>query len=376
MLLIENYFIFIVVVSAIVDNLPVIKHVLRNEAVFGVVKLRFKIYVLCKLPFPYFSYVIRVFNDVTSFCLQTNIEIKMIHAAADMESSEKDKCLYVSDLVEKCVWKIDRELDDQYKSVKWLTLDDNESFSMSVSSDGHLHLLKALSCILTTYGSAAELLCSIKLLSGIQNPRRAMETAIGNFIILHQLMEKEEIRESKSSERNTDLRWVVSEVTRDGQIAIRRFIASNSKQLTDPRCLSIDSDGRVFVADRESKLILLDSDLKWIQTLSRVNELKEDENEIRWPRSLFYDEEEKQLLVGSELHLGGTAYTFSRIQTHLSFKESDIQISNLRCPIYLNNLLINFFNKIVYNVTLYLTHKKVEIKYDSAHFHSALLLVW
>ena len=53
-------------------------------------------------------------EDREPFSLQNDIEIKEIKQPVDVVSSEKENCLYVSDAEEKCVWKMTREIDNQY----------------------------------------------------------------------------------------------------------------------------------------------------------------------------------------------------------------------------------------------------------------------
>src|SRR6218665_3255810 len=103
--------------------------------------------------------------------------------------------------------------------------------------------------ILMIYGSDAVLIRSIHLPTDIEHPVHAVETSIGNFIILHLWEEK---AEHWSSVRAHEMSyWVVSEVTRDGQEVIQRFIpAHEAQKLNYPRYISLDSDDRVFVAGR------------------------------------------------------------------------------------------------------------------------------
>ena len=110
---------------------------------------------------------------------------------------------------------------------------------------------------------------------------------------------EEEKGESGSSGRKRVMKWGISELTRDGQMVIRRFIPSNeTQQLNDPHYLSLDSDDQVFVADNENdRVILLDSDLKWNRILCPTKE-ETEETKIRRPWRLCYDEEKKQLIVG------------------------------------------------------------------------------
>ena len=79
--------------------------------------------------------------------------------------------------------------------------------------------------------------------------------------------------------------FVVSELTRDGLMVIRRFIpSSETQQLDSFSHLSIDSDDRVFVADvYRNRVILLDSDLKLNRILCPTKEEKEKQI-IKWPR--------------------------------------------------------------------------------------------
>ena len=128
-----------------------------------------------------------------------------------------------------------------------------------------------------------------------------METPFGNFIILHLWKENED---------ENVMEWVVSELTRDGQMVICRFIPSNeTQQLKNPMYLSLGSDDRVFVTDYTSgRVILLDSDLKWNRILCPS---KEKYTNTQQPLRLFYDEEEKQLIVGG--YYGVTVFTLGTL---------------------------------------------------------------
>ena len=302
-------YLFILVVCPISINFTQRIEIGRNEDVRGVTKLRNEIYVLCASS-PSSSDVIRVFEDRIPFLLQKTIEVKEIKYPRGIGSTDKGNCLYVCDSEEKCVWKMTRETDDQHKIIKWLTTD-YEPYTLSVSSDGQL-LVVNLSSILMIYGSDAELIRSIQLPRDIENPFHAVETSIGNFIIIHEWVEEEK-RESGSSGREETM-WGVSELTRDGQMVIRRFISSNeTQQLNNPQYLSIDSDDQVFVADTWNvRVILLDSDLKWNRILCPTKE-ETEETKIRRPRRLCFDDEKKQLIVvGGLLGEGVNVYTLSR----------------------------------------------------------------
>ena len=104
---------------------------------------------------------------------------------------------------------------------------------------------------------------------------------------------------------------IISELTRDGQMVIRRFILSGeTQQLNDCKYLLFDSDDRVFLA-RNHRVILLDSDLKWNQILCPTKKDEKEQN-IQWPCSLFYDEELKRLIVSEYFEGHINVYTLSR----------------------------------------------------------------
>jgi len=267
----------------------------ENEGIWGVTKLRNEIYVLFDTGYSPDVFRIRVFEDRYPFHLQTKIKGEEIRDSTDIVSSEKENCLYFSDTETKCVFKLTREKDDQHKIIKWLTTDYRPE-TMSVSRDGELLMINRLSHSLMIYGSDAELIRSIPLTRYIKDLYHAVETSIGNFIIMNR-QETEKDKHKHWSEIRKDVSnrgYDVSELTRDGQMVIRRFIPSIKTQQLAHNCyLSIDSDDRVFVADPvNDRVILLDSDLKWNRILCPTGEEKEEQ------RRLFYDEEMKQLIVG------------------------------------------------------------------------------
>src|SRR6218665_1387976 len=228
-----------------------------------------------------------------------------------MVSSEKENCLYIFEGWNQCIWKIKKGINDQFTIAKWLTTD-YKPMALSVSCDGQLLVVKVPSSTLMVYGSEAELITSIQLQNDIVNPRHAVETSIGNFIILHQCVQED--RRMMGSRGNTlGLRWVVSEVTRDGQMVIRRFSPSNdSQELNAAEYILLDSDDRVFVADtRNDRVVLLNSNLKWNRILcqSRVFEEKQEEHRIPRPWKLCYDEDNKEVFVGCDKYSEGNLYT-------------------------------------------------------------------
>lgn len=126
------------------------------------------------------------------------------------------------------------------------------------------------------YGSDAELIRSIQLPAEIAPHRQAVETSFGNVIVIHKWTDDKDA-ESEPNIFERVIKWIVSELSSDGQMVIRRFIPSTETQkLNFPTYLSLDSDDRVFVTDdTNNRIILLDSDLEW----NKVNYPKREQNE-------------------------------------------------------------------------------------------------
>lgn len=239
-------------------------------------KLRNEIYVLFRIKSnSRFTYRIHIFDDRHPFNLQNKVETKETEDPADIASSEKEQCLYVSYPSGKCVWKITRDSNNQHNIIKWLTTD-YAPFNLTVSKyDQSLVILS--SSALMIYGSNAELIRSIQLPKEIAHHRHAVETSFGNIIIIHKWTDEKEV-ESQLNILQRERRWIVSELTSDGQVVIRRFIPLNETQkLNFPTYFELDSDERVFVSDDlNRRVILLDSDLEWIHIICPTHEKNED----------------------------------------------------------------------------------------------------
>jgi len=269
--------------------------------------MRNEIYVLCQT---YLFHGIRVFEDQHPFRLQKKIHLKDDDLSSDIGSSENENCVYVSYLLETCVWKVVRKTNGKYKITKWLVID-YQPLTLSVLSNGHLLIVGDSLSKLMIYGLDAEFIRSIQLERDIEHPMHAVETSVGNFVILHRWLEEGK-QKSESNGKEKVIKWGIYEQTRDGQVVNRRFVPAFEKQrLICPEYLSLDSDDRVFVADKgngnNGRVILLDSDLKWNQIiLCPTKELEE----MQWPPKLYYDDEKKQLIVGGGFRVN--VYTLCR----------------------------------------------------------------
>jgi len=184
----------------------------------GVTKLRNEIYVL----HGQFSYTtpppgICVYEDRHPFRLQRKIKIEEILNPTNIGSSEKENCLFVHDIYDRNVWKITREMDGQHKIVKLLK-DDYKSVIMSALSDGRLLLFCHTEFSLKIYGSDATVLRSISLPTDISCIQHAVETSVGNFIVLHDSSVRKSKEEKEAKEhlvKNKEKK--VGELGSDGQ---------------------------------------------------------------------------------------------------------------------------------------------------------------
>src|SRR6218665_578200 len=280
----------------------------KNHRVLGVTKLRKEIYAtLESYSGSYSGYIMYVFEEGHPFNLRNKIRMREIVHFFDIASCEKEHCLYVSDIRIDCVWKIKIETSGRHKIFKWLTTD-YPPLTLSVSCS-QLLVVNNASSKLMIYGSDAELLRSIQLPEDTVGPIHAVETSFGNFIIIHKCELKKEMEERKESVTRSPFvavgpkalkLFVVSELTRDGQVIVRQFIPSNEEQyLNLPSYLSLDSNDQVFVAEADNmRVILLDSDLKWNKVLRP--KIDESESMMRLPLRLCYDESKKQLIFGGD----------------------------------------------------------------------------
>lgn len=260
-------------------------HGRERDQIVGVTKLQNTILVISRAP----ETVIQVFKDQNPFCLQKTIEQSEILWPEDIVSSEKQGCVYISDKESKCIWKIRSKTDHHYEVTNWCNA--GFPFTMSVSSDGQLAMVRSdyLRPVLEIHNSDATLLCSINLPRYIQNPRHAVETSTGSFVILHDW-----------TSISKKVKLCISELTRSGWV-FHHFVPQNDEQqLGVPYQLALDSDDRVLVADHWNyRMILLNSDLTWNQTCL----MKHKNDEKQRPRRMHYDEMKKQLIVAGNVSL-------------------------------------------------------------------------
>ena len=279
--------------------------------------LRQEICVLCRT-FHSSSPAIFVFQNRNPFRLNAKIDIGLVRAPEDIGSSQEDNCFVVIDSEEKCVWKIARQTGDYHK---FLYLQSSHLFhypsTLSVSCDGQelLILTRHSLAIYRAVGLEVvdqEPLHVVQLPSDFEDPLHAVEASSGHFVVLHSL--KQDFGNTTEPKAKEKRMFVISKLTRDGRLVVRRFIPQNkTQQLKGPYYLELDSDDRVFVVDDvNNRVMLLDSDLSWMQIIC-PSEGKDRTIRTPYRPRLCYDKVERQLIVaGCSNRYGFQVYGIER----------------------------------------------------------------
>jgi hypothetical protein len=250
---------------------------LDHSKVWGVTKLEDSIYLLSWMPNS-----IRVYKDEAPFHFHKEIHLEMIQNPEDIAANRETKCLYVSDMHDRCIWEIGLTPGD-HKVTKWLSNIDMP-FTLSMTIYNHLLLLRdnGKQPALEIYGTEATLIRGLWLPSAIQRPLHAIQKPNGQFIILHRLMDRETGQ------------WVISSLTNDGQL-IGHFIPDSKSIgcLDWPFYMALDSEeDRLFVADYWNHRVIRSDSFSWSESETILTTTT-----IRRPLRLYYDEKKKQLIV-------------------------------------------------------------------------------
>lgn len=274
----------------------------ERKCVRGVTKLRHNIYVLCQTRLnSYAPNSIYIYEGRNRFRFLQQFGLKDVVHPWDIAASPVGNCLYITDCAINSVWKIRPKA--RYRVTKWR---DNVTspWTLSVKNNGQVLIARSQPRpILEIYRTNGTLYSVTTLPVGIHNPNHAVQTSTGNFVVLHW----------KKQEESTSTVWIpsISEVTVGGRILRSMSQGEVSRQLDNPSHVFIDSADRVFIADSgNNRVIMLDSELNWSRVMlaSGHQELQDEQDAIRWPVRLFYDEKNKQLGVAGEV-FGVNIYT-------------------------------------------------------------------
>jgi len=252
----------VVDVSDTADSVSVLLFVV----VTGVTQLGDVVYIVCQS-----SSTIRRFSATTHERL-TDIVAQGVRQPLDIAACERMSQLYVVDW--EWVWRVSPDGDD---IERWLPKSTSNSIAprpLSVTSS-RLLVTSFMGQHLIHLDAGGDELRRVPL-PDYMDPRHAVESPSGTFIVSHS---------------NTQLdQYQVSEVNTEGRV-LRQYSGS---PLGLPKHIAADSHGNIIVADwKYHRILLLDAKL----ALRRII-IDEHQLSYKQPRRLCYVEQSGQLLVG------------------------------------------------------------------------------
>jgi len=245
------------------------------EPVFGVAQLGSLIYVICKNAITVFdAHTYERLDDVTGGQEGT------LEYAGDIVACNVKKCLYAFDSYSYAIYRLTQNAK---QAEEWMETAEHEyELKLSVMSGGRVLVLGDQPPRLDVYGADSQPAYTVFLPNHMRELQHAVESPTGNFIVCHGALTSPVQR--------------VCEVTTDGTL-IRSYggrRGDEDGQLNSPTHLAVDTDGRVFVADRHNcRIVMLDSKLQLCRVISTGGEATGDN-----PLRLCYNAESKRLMVG------------------------------------------------------------------------------
>jgi len=254
---------------------PTVAHVMPislGNGVGGVASLGDDVFVVRQIS----QQKIEVF-DAKTFTLQRHITVPELgDMSCGLAVCPHNNCLYASDCEHDRVHRAELSGSNPVV-IKWSVA--NSPAGLSVNSEHNLLVVsqgeKKLQ-IFTTHGT---LLQNIQLQADIKRPWHAAQLPTGQFLVSHR----------RSLHR-------VCLVGVDGAV-VRSYGGQKGSQLTQmnyPAGLSVDREGRVLVADRDNKRLLVID-----QSLSSAHEMSVCvDRGLKDPSSLWYDQSRRRLSIG------------------------------------------------------------------------------
>jgi len=239
------------------------------DYVVGVTQLRDVVYIACQ-----WSSTVRRYNAITQQQL-TDLSIKDMRDPSDIASCEQTSCVYVVD--SKCIWRVSADGSD---IKRWLSKPQSETLTpwkLSVTSSRVL-VTSDDTRQLIQFDEGGKEMRRVRL-PNYMEPRHAVESPTGTFIV--------SIRDTQKNQQ------LVSEFNAEGQVL--RYL-SGLLPLDWTQHIAVDSRGYIFVADRESRhILLLDTQLALRRIIIDEHQLN---HSYEKPQRLCYRELSGQLLVG------------------------------------------------------------------------------
>lgn len=207
-----------------------------------------------------------IYESEKPFNFLSEIPAPEFGSPVDVSACDKSGCLYVTDEVNLCVWKV---TPADGKVEKWL-LNVGAPFTSSVSSSGDVLIVRSgKPSFLEVYHSDAGLHQKLQLPDDLENPRHAMETRSGNYDILYE----------------EDL----IEMTKNGLVTRQQKSFNVENPLKTATHLALDVAERIYIAAGK-QILLFDSQLVFERVI-----LPDDR--VKGPLRLCHVKEKKLLVV-------------------------------------------------------------------------------
>jgi len=252
-------------VGQVVQTLP------EGEPVFGVTSLADEVYVLRQKD----RDQVEVY-DVITYSLQRCLNVPDFRGFTDMTSCGHYRCVYIADGIDECMHRLDVQ-----GAATRLTVND-KPVGLSVNAAHNVLVTCRVVRKIKEFSSHGKLLRELTLPDDVINPRHAIQTRTGEFIVCH-------------GGRVDDVVHRVCKISADGHDIVHSHggkRGSDIGQYDGPIHLAVDTNDSVFVVDQINRRVkLLSPTLRYIrQVVSR--------DKLKWhPIRLYLDTQRRRLYV-------------------------------------------------------------------------------
>jgi len=227
--------------------------------------------------------------DVINYRFQRRLTVPNIRGLSDMASCEHYRCVYIGDDIDKCIHR----LDVQGAITRWAVNDKPAGISVNVA---HNVLVTCRDVAkIKEFSSHGDLLRELPLPDDVINPRHAIQTPNGEFLVCHG--------------GRDDAVHRVCKISADGREIIQSHggqPGSDIDQYLAPIHLAVDNNEFVFVADVNNQQVTLLS-----PTLDYVSQVVSRDDMKGFPGRLCLDIHRRRLYVTDSIYVKGRVVVFS-----------------------------------------------------------------
>ena len=260
---------------------PTVIHVIpKDKGVTGVTSLGDDVFVV-----RFNSQQIEVY-DAKTFTLQRHITVFGLGSSYGLVACPYNNCLYASDFYNNSIHRVG--LSRSNALMKWSVADWPVGLSLNI--EHNLLVVSRDESKLQIFTTRGTLLQNIQLQADIESPLHAVQLSTGQFLVSH------------SGSLGLDRICLMGV---DGAVVLSYGGQKGSKltQMKTPRCLAVDREGRVLVADCYNNRLLVMDDF---ESLSSAREmLVSVDGGLRGPYSLWYDQSRRRLYIGEFIDIIG-----------------------------------------------------------------------